>query len=158
MSPCSTSHHFQTMHYCTSNILAGEPSYLFHMLSLTPKPRELRSSGFHLLFVPRVKTHCGTRVVSVDVLTLWNSLSEQVTTSNFSDLLILPHFPLHLIICWWTLHCTLTMSLPNPFITWATELDSLWLYWRNRSFVINNYYSRTSTWMNRRWILWIMSF
>jgi len=38
-------------------ISSEEPSYLFSMLSLAPKPRELCSSGFHLLFVPRVKTH-----------------------------------------------------------------------------------------------------
>jgi len=37
---------------------SGEPSYLFSMLSLSPKPRELNSSGFHLLSVPRVKNSC----------------------------------------------------------------------------------------------------
>ena len=52
------------------------------MLSLAPKPRELRSSGFHLLSVPRVKTHAGTRAFSVAVPTLWNSLSEHVKSSN----------------------------------------------------------------------------
>ena len=61
---------------------SGEPSYLFSMLSLAPKPRELRSSGFHLLSVPRVKTHAGTRAFSVAVPTLWNSLSEHVKSSN----------------------------------------------------------------------------
>jgi len=36
---------------------SGESSYLFSMLSLAPKPRELRSSGFHLLSVAMVKIH-----------------------------------------------------------------------------------------------------
>jgi len=45
---------------------SGEPSYLFSILSLTPKPREPRSFGFYLLSVPRVKTHAGTRAFSVD--------------------------------------------------------------------------------------------
>jgi len=44
---------------------SGEPSYVFSMLSLKPKPRELRSSGFHLFSVPGVKTHTGTRAFSV---------------------------------------------------------------------------------------------
>ena len=38
----------------------GEPSFLFSMLSLVPKPRQLRSSGFHLFSVRRVKTDVGT--------------------------------------------------------------------------------------------------
>jgi len=58
---------------------SGEPSYLFSMLSLAPKPRELRSSGFHLLSVRRVKSHTGTRAFSVAVPTRWNSLAEHVT-------------------------------------------------------------------------------
>jgi len=58
---------------------SGEPSYLLSMLSLTPKPRYLRSSGFHLLSVPRVKPHTGTRAFSVTVSTPWNSL---VMSSN----------------------------------------------------------------------------
>ena len=52
------------------------------MLYLAPKPRELGSSGFHLLSVPRVKTNVETRAFSVAVLTLWNSLSEHVKSSN----------------------------------------------------------------------------
>jgi len=52
------------------------------MLSLAPKPRELRSSGFHLLYVPRIETHAETRTFSVAVPTLWNSLSEHVKSSN----------------------------------------------------------------------------
>ena len=52
------------------------------MISLAPKLRELRSSGFHLLSVPKVKTHAVTRAVSVAVSTLWNSLSEHVKSSN----------------------------------------------------------------------------
>jgi len=49
---------------------------------ISEKPRELRSSGFHVLSVPRVKTHTGTRAFSVAVPTLWNSLSEHVKSSN----------------------------------------------------------------------------
>jgi len=72
--------------------------------------RTLHLSGFHFLSVPRVKTHAGTRVFSVVVPTLWNSLSEHVKSSTsivssatiwkliFSDSLILPKFPLQLII------------------------------------------------------------
>ena len=51
---------------------SGEPSYLFSMLSLAPKAQKLRSSGFHLLSVARVKTHAGTRAFLVAVHTLWN--------------------------------------------------------------------------------------
>ena len=61
---------------------SGELSYLFSMPSLSPKPRELRSSGFHLFSVPRVETHAGIRAFSVAVPTLWNSLSEHVKSSN----------------------------------------------------------------------------
>ena len=71
--------------FCTiayQTLSSGEPSYLFSMLSLSPKPRELRSSSFHLLSVPRVKTHAGTHAFSVAVPTLWNSLSEHVKSSN----------------------------------------------------------------------------
>jgi len=81
LARCSISHHFQTLHYDLSNS-SREPSYLCSMLSLAPKPRELRSSDFHLLSVPRVKTHAGTRAFSVAVPTLWNSLSEHVMSSN----------------------------------------------------------------------------
>ena len=63
-------------------ISSGEPSHLFSTLSLAPKPRELRSSGFRLFFVPRIKTHVGTRAFSVAVPTLWNSLPEYVKSSN----------------------------------------------------------------------------
>jgi len=56
---------------------SGEPSYLFSILSLAPKSREL-----HLLSIPRVKTHTGTLAFSVAVPTLWNSLSEHVKSSN----------------------------------------------------------------------------
>jgi len=52
------------------------------MLSLLRQPRELRSSGFHLLSVPRVKTHGGKHAFSVAVPTIWNSLSEHVKSSN----------------------------------------------------------------------------
>jgi len=47
----------------TIKLSSEEPSYLFSMLSLAPKPWELRSSCFHLLSVPRVKTHAGTRAL-----------------------------------------------------------------------------------------------
>jgi len=88
-----------------------EPSYIFSMLSLAPKPRELRSSGFHLLSVPRDKTHAGIHAFSVAVPALWNSLLEHVKSSNsiisfrhhlkntFSDLLIPYKFLFHPIIC-----------------------------------------------------------
>ena len=33
-------------------------------------------------------------------------LSFAIWKLTFSDSLIIPKFPLHLIICWWTLHCT----------------------------------------------------
>ena len=69
--------------------------------------RELRSSVFHLLSVPRVKTHAGTGAFSVAVATLWNSLSEHVKSPNSivsfrhplkTHLFSLPKFPFHLII------------------------------------------------------------
>jgi len=43
----------------------GEPLYLFSMLSLAPNPTEFHSSGFHILSVPRVKTHAGTQLLSL---------------------------------------------------------------------------------------------
>ena len=62
---------------------SGEPSYLFSILSLTSKSRELRSSGFQLLSIPRVKTHAVTSVVfPVAFPTLCNSLPENVKSSN----------------------------------------------------------------------------
>ena len=36
---------------------SGKPSYIFAMLSLAPKPGELRSSSVHLLSISRVNTH-----------------------------------------------------------------------------------------------------
>jgi len=63
---------------------SGEPSYLFSMLSLAFKPTELYSSGFHLLSVPRVKTHVGTHAFSVAVPTLWKSLSEHVKSHEIT--------------------------------------------------------------------------
>jgi len=59
LAPCSIAHHFKTLRYCVSTS-SGEPSHLVSMLSLAPKPRDMRSSGFHLLSVPRVKIHAGT--------------------------------------------------------------------------------------------------
>ena len=47
----------------------------FHAFFST-QPREFRSSGFHLLSFPQVKTHTGTRAFSVAVPTLWNSLPD----------------------------------------------------------------------------------
>jgi len=52
-------------------LYSWEPSYLFSVHSLPPKPRELRSSGFHLFSVLRIKTHTGTRAFSVAIPTLW---------------------------------------------------------------------------------------
>jgi len=58
-----------------------EPLCLFFMFSVATKFRELHSSGFQLLSVPRVKTHAGTRVL-VAVPNFWNLLSEHVKSSN----------------------------------------------------------------------------
>jgi len=52
------------------------------MLSLALKHRELRSSAFHLLSVPRVNNHAGTHAFSVTVSSLWNSLHEHDKSSN----------------------------------------------------------------------------
>ena len=54
----------------------------FRIISQAPKPRVLRSSGFHWFPVPMVKTHIGIRAFSVHVPILWNSLPEHVTLSN----------------------------------------------------------------------------
>jgi len=77
------------------SLSSGEPSYLFSMLSLTAKPRELHSSGFHSLPVPRVKTHAGIYAFSVAVPTVWNSLSEHVKSSN-SRVSFHHHLKIHL--------------------------------------------------------------
>jgi len=53
------------------------------MISLAPKPRVLRLSGFHLLSVPRVKIHADTRAFSVAIPTLWNPLPEHLKTPLF---------------------------------------------------------------------------
>ena len=58
-------------------------------------------------------------------------LSITIWKFTFSDLLIL------LMICWWTLHCTWTMSLPNPCTRCATELNSFRWYWHEK---FCNYY------------------
>ena len=42
----------------------------------------LRSSGSHLLSVPRVKTNAGTRSFSVAAPTLWNSLPDSVKSAR----------------------------------------------------------------------------
>ena len=72
-----------------SILLFRRTSCLFSMLSLSPKPRELRLSGFHLLSVPRVKTHAGTYAFSVAVFAIHslNMLSHQnyfITTSKWA--------------------------------------------------------------------------
>jgi len=82
LAPYSISHHFQICTIAYQTLSSGKLSYLCSMLSLAPKPGELCSSGFHLLSVPRVKTHAGTPAFSVDVPTLWNLLSEHVMSSN----------------------------------------------------------------------------
>jgi len=74
--------HFKLCTIAYQTLFSGEPSYLFSMLSLAPKPRELHSSGFHLLSISRVKTHTGTHDFSVVVPTLRNSLPEHVKSSN----------------------------------------------------------------------------
>ena len=40
--------------------LLNQYYYILMLLSLVPKHRGLSSSSFHLLSVPRVKTHAGT--------------------------------------------------------------------------------------------------
>ena len=50
------------------------------MLSLAPKPRELRLSGFQLLSVPSVKTHTWNHAFSV--VTSWNTLTEHIKSSH----------------------------------------------------------------------------
>ena len=71
---------FCTMAYQT--LSSGDPSYLFSLLSLAPKPREPSSSGFHLS-VPRIKTHAGNHAFSVAIPKLFgihslNMLSHQI--------------------------------------------------------------------------------
>jgi len=61
---------------------SGQRSHLLAMLSLAPKPRELRSSDFHLLSVHTVKTHSGIHAFSVAIPTLLYSPSEHVKLSN----------------------------------------------------------------------------
>jgi len=76
-------------------ISSGEPSRLFFTLSLAPKPRELRSFGFHLLSVPIVKTHAVTCAFSIVVRTLWNSPPERVKSTN-SKVSFRHHLKIHL--------------------------------------------------------------
>jgi len=45
-------------------------------------------------------------------------------STSISFMLILPQFPLHLIICWWHFHCTMTVNFPNPCTRYATEIVS----------------------------------
>jgi len=65
-----------------SNFFFWRTFHIYFPLSISLKPRELRSSGFHLSSVPRTKPHAGTRAFSVAIPTLWNSLHEHVRTSN----------------------------------------------------------------------------
>ena len=128
MTPYSMYHHFQLCIITYQTLSYGEHSYLFLMLSIGYNPRELRSSGFHLFYVPRVKTHGGIRVFLVVVPTLWNLLSEHVKSSNsifsfrhhlkftFSDSMILSKLPFHLNI--------------------VDELDFFRGYWNYRNFII----------------------
>jgi len=59
-----------------------EPSYLFSMLSLTPKPREFRSSVFFTSVCSQGKIQAGTRVIFSCRAYFWNSLPEHVKSSN----------------------------------------------------------------------------
>ena len=88
--PILKSHHWLPIKYhiivklCTiacQTLSSGEPSCLFYMLSLVPKPRE---PHFHLLSVLRVKTHAGTHTFSVVVPTLWNSHSLTMLTNQIA--------------------------------------------------------------------------
>ena len=102
---------FKLLTISYQTLSSREPWYLFLMISLAPTPRELRLSGFHSLSVPRVETrirndlncvdvslnnihpsiyprvetHFGTRAFSVTVPTRWNSLSEDVKSTNKID-------------------------------------------------------------------------
>ena len=51
-----------------------QPAYLQSLLTPSRQPRQLRSSNSNLFFVLSVTTNIGTKVYSVAVLTLWNSL------------------------------------------------------------------------------------
>jgi len=81
LAPCSISHSFQTLHHCLSNAFLWRTVISIFRVSLAPKPKELRSSDFHLLSISRVKTHVGARAFSVAVPTLWNSFPEHVKSS-----------------------------------------------------------------------------
>ena len=63
-----------------------EPSYLHSVILLACNPRGLRSSGVHLLSVPRVKLHAGTRVFSVAVPTLWMMMMMMMMIDVFRPL------------------------------------------------------------------------
>jgi len=119
--------------------------FLYH-----PSPESSIHLVFHLLFIPRVKTHAGTRAFSVDVPTLWNSLPEHVMSSNSIVSFPSDH-------CWSTLHRTRTMNLPNPSTRCTTELDSFRGYWRYRSFVINIIIWTTYL-HQEQFSLWFLSF
>jgi hypothetical protein len=64
----------QSWKFCWS---AGHLKY-----NIAPKPRVLHSSGFHLLSVPRVNIHAGTRIFSVVDNILWNTHPGHVKSSN----------------------------------------------------------------------------
>jgi len=53
--PFSISQKFQTLHYCPSNSFFWRTFISIFRAFLAPKLRELRSSDFHLLSVPRIK-------------------------------------------------------------------------------------------------------
>ena len=57
LTPWPISHYFQTLHYCLSNSFFWRTFTSIPMLSLSPKPRDLRSSGFQLWSMPWLKTH-----------------------------------------------------------------------------------------------------
>jgi len=63
-------------------------------------------------------------------------LSVTIWKLIFSDLLILPRFSLHPIICWWIFHCTFTIRLLNSCTWCTTELDSLHGYWYHRTVLL----------------------
>jgi len=120
-----------------------ETSYLFSMLSLAPKPGELHLSGFTCFLFPRLKlmlfqllslffgTH-SLNMLSI-LIAYYEYLSITIWKLTFSHLVIPPKIPLHPIICWWIMHCILTMRLPNPCTRFSTDLDSFWGYGRYRS-------------------------
>ena len=92
--------------------------YMFSIFPLALKPRELHSSGFHSLSVPRIKTQAGTLTFSVALPTLWNSLPERVKPPN-SIICFRHHLKTHLF----RLTYISQVSTPCLLVNFALYLD-----------------------------------